>query len=362
MSVSTAKAARAAMKEKAQRLAKKPAKVKTQIDMGSMDAAQQGATAKTQKAYRTARKDGGKVHGKTAPKRADRKQRIKKQDAGPVTGRYAEIWDPMQRDILGQRNILTGALEVGGGLVPRGGAPMSTARSAPPPRQATPRAQNRNTPTAKSAPAATPASTSSPSWGGESAAQWARDSGAAAAPARAAPAAPARATQASQAAAANAARGPASAPIAPGYRALASQFPMGAYSGAGAPASVARSGLPLGAAVAGAGAAGLGLGALQSGQSAPEYMEATAPPPASALDYREATAPTPAAPRVRSTAAPASRGPSADELMEYYNAPGGRSEREMAQLAAMRNAPEAGPMKRGGAAKKKSAKKSAKGR
>lgn len=327
MSVATARAARAAMKEKAQRLAKKSVGVKPKIDMGGMEAAEQGATTKAQKAYRTARKDGGKVHGKAAPKRADKVQRrIKKQDAGSVglganivralPSRYRSRITPEEADVLASSAMSSGAT-----------------------RAARPR----------------PAATKPPSstWTGE-----AFDPMQAAAPA----AAPAR-VRAPRAAPAASSLPPPSTPVAAGYRALASQVPIGAYSGAGAAARPVSSGLPLAATAGAAGAGMLGLSAFQNAQREPEYMEATAPPPASALDYREATAPAPAARPASRPAAPAARQPTADELMDYYNIKGGRVGNEMAQLAAMRNRPEdAGPMKRGGAAKKKSAKKTAKGR
>lgn len=330
MSVATAKAARAAMKEKAQRIAKKPARVKTKIDMGSMEAAEQGATTKAQKAYRTARKDGGKVHGKAAPKRADKVQRrIKKQDAGSVglganivgalPSRYRSMITPEEADVLASSAMSSGATRV---------------------------ARPRPTPAAKPP---------SSNWTGE-----AFDPMQAAAPA----AAPARAARAAPAASS---LPPPSTPVAAGYRALASQVPMGAYSGAGAPARVVRSGLPLAATAGAAGAGMLGLSAFQDSQREPEYRQdiegvmgsGTSSSGRPMVDH-EATGVTPA--RARS-AAPAARQPTADELMDYYNIKGGRVGNEMAQLAAMRNRPEdAGPMKRGGAAKKKSAKKTAKGR
>jgi hypothetical protein len=248
------------MKDKAQRLARKPSKVKTQIDMGSMDAAQQGATAKTQKAYRTARKDGGKVHGKAAPKRADKVQRVKKADAGSVSG--SRITNEPVGAALGRwwrsRNEAPEISAGGSGAVPGAygmAQPLTDMRTYDQP----------------SAPVST--------------------------------------TE--------------------GER---RQFREGTND------RIAAS-------------------AMRPAMT-PEAFTPSRPEPRSAAP---APAPTPVA-RSRA-AAPATRKPTADELMDYYNIGGGRVSNEMAQLAAMRNRPEdAGPMKRGGAAKKKSAKKTAKGR
>jgi hypothetical protein len=287
MSVSTAKAARAAMKDKAQRLARKPSKVKTQIDMGSMDAAQQGATAKTQKAYRTARKDGGKVHGKAAPKRADKVQRIKKQDAGPVTGR---------------------------GLVPSGMSSDQADARRPGPRDALNALQF--------------GAGTSPT----------EISGGTGAPFRGFP------------------------PIRGQTRDLVEVMPP--RTGGLVPKAAAAT------------AAQLANAALQREGASPDATSRSTPrvdlgsKPFSDFNPNiptlERTAPDNAAPIARArraAAAPATREPTADELMDYYNIKGGRVSNEMAQLAAMRNRPgNAGPMKRGGAAKKKTAKKTAKGR
>lgn len=254
MSVATAKAARAAMKEKAQRMAKKPARVKTKIDMGSMEAAEQGATTKAQKAYRTARKDGGKVHGKAAPKRADKVQRVKKDGGGsaitnePVGAAFGRWWRG--------RNVAPEISAGGSGAVP-GAYGMA---------QPLTDMQTYDVPT-------TPVSTTA------------------------------------------------------GER---RQYREGSND------RIADS-------------------ARRAAVEAPTVIP-------SRPESRSYT-PAPAARPAPRPAAPAARQPTADELMDYYNIGGGRVSNEMAQLAAMRNRPEdAGPMKRGGAAKKKSAKKTAKGR
>lgn len=251
MSVATAKAARAAMKEKAQRMAKKPARVKTKIDMGPMEAAEQGATAKTQKQYRTARKDGGKVHGKAAPKRADKVQRVKKDDGGGawMTNRpVGDVWRERLSNLFGGSAAPT--ISAGGsGAVP-GAYGMSPSLTDMP---------TKDQPT-------TPVSTTA------------------------------------------------------GER---RQFREGSNDRMAA-----------------------------SAMRTPDVILPSRP---------ESRSYTPAP--VARPVAPAARQPTDDELMDYYNIKGGRVGNEMAQLAAMRNRPEdAGPMKRGGAAKKKPAKKTAKGR
>lgn len=340
MSVSTAKAARAAMKEKAQRLAKKPAKVKTQIDMGSMDAAQQGVTTKAQKAYRTARKDGGKVHGKTAPKRADKVQRrIKKEWGGETWDNSRPNWSNSATGRDSVRNILGGALEFGGpgASVPTGGAPAAAAPRGRP---------------SRSAEAAQRASTSA------AASQVPTVTVTQAAP------------RAASAPSATSSLPPPSTPMSQAAIARGSQVPPPSTGGSGPAVTATRSGYPLAAATGAAGAGMLGLTQIgNQGAESPlrpsEMREfdnrgTVTPAPLRPSEMREFGSTT-SRPASR-PAAPAARQPTADELMDYYNAPGSRSEREMAQLAAMRNAPEAGPMKRGGAAKKKSAKKSAKGR
>lgn len=288
MSVATAKAARAAMKEKAQRMAKKPARVKTKIDMGSMEAAEQGATTKAQKAYRTARKDGGKVHGKAAPKRADKVQRrIKKQDAGsvgdggliPRPGIFRSD-DPNVRSGGPNPADVTRALQLGAGTSPMD---MSGATGAPfrgfPPIRGTTRDLVQIQPPRTGAAVSRAAA--------QTAAQLAN--------------------AAAQRESATDGSFIPSRPEARTEDRVDSDFV----------------------------------------RSMPERRPAVS-----------ATAPARARP-----AASAARQPTADELMDYYNIKGGRVGNEMAQLAAMRNRPEdAGPMKRGGAAKKKSAKKTAKGR
>lgn len=170
---------------------------------------------------------------------------------------------------------------------------------------------------------------------------------------------------------------PPSAPVAQGYRALASQVPMGPYSGAGAPASVARSGIPLAATAAGAGAGMLGLSALQNAQRAPEYrqdlegvMGSGASSSGRPIIDHEATGTAPS-PRARA-AAPVSREGTrftTEQLMDLYNArPGEAQSHEDVLGTARRINPEAfgntaqSTFKRGGAVKKKSAKKTAKGR